>query len=171
MSRVASRLLSSVRRPQSFRNDASLRAVEAMGSTMMRGSLTRRQVVVGICLIVGALHFVTGPGYRGPFPGFVNGYLIDILLPFALYLLLGVSRLRVVRSQLARGLTVLAIGGTVELLQYLGVPLFGATFDVLYLVMYAVGVAGAAVFERTVILRFEVSVEGGVPRDWRQPSS
>ena len=45
-------------------------------------------LVVSINLLVAALHFLTGPGYTGPFPVFVNGYLIDILLPFALYFLL-----------------------------------------------------------------------------------
>ena len=152
-------------------DDTSVRAVEVRDSAMKRGSLTRKQVVVGICLIVGALHFVTGPRYRGPWPTFVDGYLIDILLPFALYLLLGVSGLPVARSQLARGIIVFAIGGVVELLQYLGVPLFGATFDVLDLVMYALGVAGAVVFERTVISRLAVSAGGGVSRDARQPSN
>jgi hypothetical protein len=118
-----------------------------------RGSLTRKQVVVGICLVVAALHFVTGPGYRGPWPAFVDGYLLDVLIPFAMYLLLGVSGLRVARLRLVRGIVVFAIGGAVELLQYLGVPLFGATFDLLDLVMYAVGVVGAAILEMTLLRR------------------
>ena len=46
---------------------------------MKRGAATWKQVVVGICLVVGLLHFVAGPGYDGPWPGFVRGYLIDIL--------------------------------------------------------------------------------------------
>jgi len=138
---------------------------------MKRGSPTRKQVVVGTCVVVAALHFVTGPRYRGPWPTFVNGYVIDILLPFALYLLLGVSGLPVARSQLARGIIVFAIGGVVELLQYFGVPLFGATFDVLDLVMYALGVAGAVVFERAVISRLEAGSGDGVSRDVRQPSN
>lgn len=132
---------------------------------MKHTSLTRKQVVVGICLGVGALHFVTGPGYRGPWPVFVDGYLIDILLPFALYLLLGVSGHPVARSQLARGIVVFAIGGIVELLQNFGVRVFGATFDVLDLVMYAAGVVGGIAFERAVILRLGVGAGGGASRD------
>jgi|WetSurMetagenome_2_1015567.scaffolds.fasta_scaffold869776_1 hypothetical protein len=136
-----------------------------------RRPVTRKQVVVGICLVVAALHFVTGPTYRGPWPAFVNGYLIDILLPFALYLLLGVSGLPVARSQLVRGIIVFAIGGVIELLQYVGVPLFGATFDVLDLVMYAVGVVGAVIFERTVVSRLEAGSPGPASRDAGQPSN
>jgi len=48
--------------------------------------MTRKLLVTLIALIVGALHFVTGEQYQGPFPVFVNGYLIDILLPMALFL-------------------------------------------------------------------------------------
>jgi hypothetical protein len=53
--------------------------------------MNRKVVVVLIALAVGLLHFLTGPGYRGPLPWFVNGYLIDILLPFAMFLVLGVA--------------------------------------------------------------------------------
>lgn len=110
--------------------------------------------MVGICLGVGLLHFVAGPGYSGPWPGFVRGYLIDIVLPFALYLLLGVSWPVLADSRLARSLMVLAVGGAVEGLQYLGVPLFGRTFDPLDLVMYGLGVAGGVIVELVVAPRF-----------------
>jgi hypothetical protein len=49
----------------------------------------KKRVITAIALTVGALHFVTGEQYQGPFPAFVNGYLIDILLPMALFLLMG----------------------------------------------------------------------------------
>ncbi len=42
-----------------------------------------KTLVVAVALAVGLLHFVTGPNYHGPFRVFVNGYLIDILLPLA----------------------------------------------------------------------------------------
>jgi hypothetical protein len=50
--------------------------------------MTKRLVITGFALIVAMLHFIKGENYQGPFPIFVNGYLIDILLPMALYLLL-----------------------------------------------------------------------------------
>ena len=50
-----------------------------------------KRIVVAICVVVGGLHFVNGPGYAGPFKPFVNGYMIDILLRFAMFRLLGIS--------------------------------------------------------------------------------
>lgn len=121
---------------------------------MTRGAVTWKHIVVAICLLVGLLHFVAGPGYSGPWPRFVRGYLIDIVLPFALYLLLGVSWRVLAESRLARVLVVLAVGGTVEGLQYFGWPVFGATFDPLDLVMYALGVSGGVIVERVAAPRF-----------------
>lgn len=110
-------------------------------------------IVVAICLGVGGLHFVTGPAYNGPFPAFVNGYLIDILLPFAMTLLLGIQESRMLRRRAARFLLVFGVGFVTETLQYFGVPVFGRTFDPLDYLMFAFGIAGAFVFERVVLSR------------------
>ena len=114
--------------------------------------LPRKPVVVAVCLAVGALHLLTGPDYRGPLRAFVTGYLIDLVLPFSLVLLLGVGLDRSPRLRLpaVRAAVVFLIGATVELLQYLGVPVFGRTFDPLDLLMYAAGAIAALVFERLV---------------------
>lgn len=114
--------------------------------------LPRKPVVVAVCLAVGALHLLTGPDYRGPLRAFVTGYLIDLVLPFSLVLLLGVGLDRSPRLRLpaVRAAVVFLIGATVELLQYLGVPVFGRTFDPLDLLMYAVGAIAALAFERLV---------------------
>jgi hypothetical protein len=137
---------------------------------MKRSAVTWKHVVVGICLAVGLLHFVAGSTYRGPWPGFVRGYLIDIVLPFALYLLLGVSWRVLAGSRLARALVVLAVGGTVEGLQYLGLPVFGATFDPLDLVMYALGVAAGVILELVVAPRFDASGGSQGSHEAGQPS-
>ncbi|HQR44967.1 MAG TPA: hypothetical protein PLB02_01955 [Thermoanaerobaculia bacterium] len=115
--------------------------------------LPRKPTVVVICLAVAGLHLLTGPGYHGPFRAFVTGYLIDLVLPFALVLLLGVGaeRLPALAPPLVRGLLVFLIGAAVELLQYLGVPLFGRTADPLDLVMYASGATLGLLFERLVL--------------------
>ena len=115
--------------------------------------VNRRVVVVFIALIVGLLHFVTGPGYRGPFPAFVNGYLIDILLPFAMYLVLGIADQSILHSSIVRGTLVFAVGAITETLQYFGVPIFGQTFDSLDYLMFGVGIGLAVVFERIVLSR------------------
>lgn len=113
-------------------------------------NLPRRPVVVGICLAVGALHLVTGPHYRGPLRAFVTGYLIDLVLPFSLVLLLGVGLdgSPTLRRPALRATAVFLFGAAVEFLQYLGVPVFGRTFDPLDLLMYAAGALAALAFER-----------------------
>jgi hypothetical protein len=113
---------------------------------------------VCIAVAVGLLHFLTGPGYRGPFPVFVNGYMIDILLPFAMYLVLGIANQSILRSGVARGGFVFAVGAVTETLQYFGVPIFGRTFDLLDYLMYGIGIGLAALFEGVVLSRIPASV-------------
>jgi hypothetical protein len=103
--------------------------------------MRKRWAITALALTVGALHFVTGVQYRGPFPAFVNGYLIDILLPMVLYLLLGLFQLRFVRAPLFRAAAVFGFGCLVEASQYFDRPFFGSTFDPLDLLAYAAGVA------------------------------
>ena len=117
---------------------------------MIQSPINRKVVVVLIAVVVGLLHFVTGPGYRGPVPVFVNGYMIDILLPFAMVLVLGIANQSVLRSGVARGGFVFAIGVVTETLQYFGVPIFGRTFDPLDYLMFGVGIGLALAFERAV---------------------
>jgi hypothetical protein len=102
--------------------------------------------------VVAALHLVTGPQYRGPFRAFVTGYLIDLALPFAMVLLLGegFATVRGLRSAFARAGLIVLVGVVVEGAQYVGVPLFGRTFDPLDVLAYAVGALAAVAFERTV---------------------
>ena len=118
---------------------------------MSRYPLSRKPPVVAIAVGVGLLHFLTGPEYSGPFPAFVNGYMIDIVLPFALYLVLGVTNYPALRSKIARCALVFGIGAATETLQYLGVPIFGRTFDPLDYLMFCLGTCAAAIFEWGVL--------------------
>jgi len=121
--------------------------------------INRKIIVVFIAVVVGLLHFITGPKYNGPFPVFVNGYMIDILLPFAMYLVLGVAKQSILRSGIARGVFVFSIGAITETLQYFSVPIFGRTFDLLDYLMFGLGIGLAVVFERYVLSR----IPGGLP--------
>jgi hypothetical protein len=100
----------------------------------------RTALIVSINLLVAGLHFVTGPGYRGPFPLFVNGYLIDILLPFSLYFLLCLFESALLKAWYVKALLVFGVGFIVESAQYLGYELLGSTFDPLDYAAYALGV-------------------------------
>lgn len=102
--------------------------------------MAKKLTITGIALTVGALHFITGENYRGPFPVFVNGYLIDILLPMALYLLLSLFESKLIRAPLFRACTVFGFGCFVEASQYFGYPIFGSTFDPFDILAYASGV-------------------------------
>jgi hypothetical protein len=119
---------------------------------MRSGALPRRPLVVAICLLVAALHLVTGPQYRGPFRTFITGYLIDLALPFAMVLLLGegLATVRALRPAFVRAGLVVLVGVIVEGAQSLGVPLFGRTVDPLDVLAYAVGALAAVGFERLV---------------------
>jgi hypothetical protein len=125
---------------------------------MSQSLVNRKVIVVFVAVVVGLLHFLTGPRYRGPFPAFVNGYMIDILLPFAMYLVLGVTKQTILRSGIARGVFVFATGAVTETLQYFGVPIFGRTFDLLDYLMFGVGIGLAVVFERIVLSRIPVGI-------------
>jgi hypothetical protein len=116
---------------------------------------TRRQVVVVIALSVGLLHFATGPHYGGPLRRFVNGYLIDILLPLAAYLLLSLPTRPIELSRIARAAIVLGVGVAVEVLQFLGIAIFGRTYDPVDFAMYGLGVLGGMVLEWGVLSRLD----------------
>ena len=101
--------------------------------------MNKRSVITIIAIGVAALHFVTGEKYGGPIPVFVNGYLIDILLPMTLVLLMGLFQNKFIRSPLFRASAVFTIGCLVEASQYLGYPIFGSTFDPFDILAYACG--------------------------------
>ena len=114
---------------------------------------TRKGITVVISLMVAALHFVTGEDYQGPFPLFVNGYLIDILLPMTLILLMGLVENRVIRSALFRAGAVFGFGCFVEASQYFGYSFLGSTFDPLDILAYAGGVALGALLDLIIFPR------------------
>jgi hypothetical protein len=80
----------------------------------------------------------------------VNGYLMDVLVPFAFYFLLTLPESPWLKPWLVKGLLVFGAASCVEIAQYGGVPIFGQTFDLLDFVTYGLGVA-LAVFLDTVL--------------------
>lgn len=109
----------------------------------------RKIIVVSFCVIVGLLHFIVGPGYDGLCKTFVSGYLIDILLPCAMYLLLTVSNIKISRVLMA--VFVLLFGFSVETLQYFNVHIFGETFDPIDFIMYTLGVGVGVLIDLKIL--------------------
>jgi hypothetical protein len=115
--------------------------------------MPKKAIIVAIALFVAALHFVVGPTYEGPARTFVNGYLIDLLLPFAMFLLTGLVEHPLVRPAWIRGIVVFGVGAAAETFQAVGVGALGSTFDSLDYLMYAIGVVGGVIFEKAVLSR------------------
>jgi len=84
--------------------------------------------------------------------------MIDILLPFVMYLVPGVAKQTILRSGIARGVFVFAIGAVTETLQYFGVPIFGRTFDLMDYLMFGVGIGLAVIFERIVLSGIPIEI-------------
>ncbi len=120
--------------------------------TAQKGTAKRILIVV-MMLLIGGLHFVTGDEYCGPFPLFVNGYLIDILLPFGMVLLLSLFEVGILHHWAVRCGLVFAFGVFVEMMQLAGKPFLGSTFDPLDILMYALGVGLAVVLDQIVFPR------------------
>jgi hypothetical protein len=128
--------------PINFRNERLL----AEGFESMRADLPPARWIARLESIPGVirqhladLHLVVGRHYRGPCPAFVNGYLIAILLPMQLYLLLGLVQNKRIRAPVFRARTVFGFGCFMEGAQFIGRPLFGATFAPYDFVAYAGG--------------------------------
>lgn len=115
--------------------------------------MRKKLVIVSIVVPVGLLHFVTGSHYKGPFPEFVNSYLLDILIPFAFYFLLCIPALPILTSWIVKSLLVFAAAASVEIAQHLGLPVLGRTYDPLDFVMYGSGTLAAAFLDTVVFPR------------------
>jgi len=102
--------------------------------------MNKRMVITAIAIATGALHFVKGENYQGSFAIFMNGYLIDILLPMTLVLLMGLIQNNILRSPPFRASAVFLTGCLVEFSQYAGYPIFGSTYDPIDILAYAGGV-------------------------------
>jgi len=115
--------------------------------------MKKKVTITLIALSVGALHFVTGESYQGPFPVFVNGYMIDVFLPMTLFLLMSLIENRIIRSALFRACAVFGFGCLVEASQYFGHPIFGSTYDPLDILAYAGGVSLGILLDLAVFPR------------------
>ncbi len=117
-------------------------------------------LIVAISLFVALMHFLTGPGYRGIFRDFIRGYLVDILLPFNLYLLLQISlrkHFTVFKSRIIAATGTFLFGVFTEIMQWNHFHFLGETYDPLDILMYGIGVVSGIVVDLTIIDRLEKS--------------
>jgi len=110
----------------------------------------KKAFVIILSLSVAALHFIIGPNYRGPFKSFLSGYLIDILLPFALYFLFTLN-LNQRKQKIFVCISIFALATAIEYLQYRGIGILGSVFDPYDFLAYLLGVISAIVFDLTVL--------------------
>lgn len=110
----------------------------------------KKVIIVCMMLAIAALHFITGKNYGGPYPGFVNGYLIDLVLPFGIYFLLCLFDSKILRPWAVKSIAVLGIAFAAEIAQYFGLPLFGRTYDPIDFVRYVTGIILAVSFDEMV---------------------
>jgi hypothetical protein len=110
----------------------------------------KRIFVIAIAIPVALLHFVTGKNYTGPFPKFVNSYLLDILIPFVFYFLLSL-KVQNFKLKIITGVSLFGAASLVELLQYFDVPVLGRTFDPMDFLMYGIGILMAVIVEWNII--------------------
>jgi hypothetical protein len=96
---------------------------------------------------IALIHFFTGSSYKGPYSGFVNGYLLDILVPFGFYFLLGLSKFSLLKPWIVKSILMFGAASFTEIAQFFGVPIFGQTFDPVDFVMFGMGVILAAIFD------------------------
>jgi len=134
--------------------------IEHIGEIETKPEAVKRQwrkslVMMSINIPIAMLHFFTGRNYTGPYPEFVNGYLLDILVPFAFYFLLCPQDAVIpfLRPWIVKALPVFAVGCVVEIAQFYGVPIFGQTFDPVDFFMYGIGVLSAAALDVVVFPR------------------
>ena len=120
---------------------------------MATDQTTRKKLVI-ICVVIpiALLHFFTGSNYEGPYREFVNGYLLDIVVPLAFYFLLCIPNTSLLRLWIVRSMLVFGGACLVEIAQLFGAPIFGRTYDPVDFAMYALGVALAALLD-TVVFR------------------
>jgi hypothetical protein len=122
----------------------------------VRRSTTRVAIGVAINLLIAALHLTDIRALLRPeLRPLVSSYFSDIALPFAFYYLLCFvdDQVPLLRPAASKAFVVFLASAGAELLQGVGIPALGRTFDPWDLGMYASGVGLAAALDRLVLSR------------------
>jgi hypothetical protein len=143
--------------------------------------LRRLAVILSIQLLIAAIHiFRLGSHLQGGLYNFYYSYFSDFILPFGFYFLLCASELQmpilrgwepllplpeflsknksrlqmpILRRWEAKLAIAFLIPSIAETCQYFGIPVLGATFDLLDYFMYGIGALSAVVVDTQVFSR------------------
>ncbi len=117
----------------------------------MKNLRNKRAVVISIIMVIALIHLLSpGRALEDPLRQYYQGYFSDIVLPFGFYFLLCISELQfpLLRPWYTKALATFSLAACAEVLQGFGIHAIGTTFDPLDFVMYAAGVATAALLEQ-----------------------
>ena len=116
-------------------------------------------VIVGvtIILIIALIHaFRIGSVLNGKWYILYYSYASDIMIPIGFYFLVSVNEvhIRVLRKWPVKALTLFGLFTFSEIMQAFDIYFFGVTFDVLDIVMFAIGVTIAVLMDQVLFKRF-----------------
>jgi hypothetical protein len=119
----------------------------------------RNRWIIGISILTGIalIHiFRVGQYLKGDLFTYYYSYASDIMIPFGLYFLLCIneSTMRFLRKWYVKALFIFGITTIIEILQLFGVYIVGVTFDILDILMYAIGVMIAVLSDRLILKGF-----------------
>jgi hypothetical protein len=123
------------------------------GDTLTRGRIA---LIVTIQLVIALVHiFRVGTYLRGSLFTLYYSYFSDVVVPFGMYFLLCLNDVyfRFLRDWRVKAMLVFGVASSTEVMQAIGVPLLGQTFDFLDFVMFGGGVLLAALVERVLFDR------------------
>ena len=119
----------------------------------------RNRLIVGIIIIIiiALIHiFRVGSYLKGDLYLMYYSYVSDLIIPFGIYFLLCINELyiKILRKWYIKATIILGFTTLVEILQLLGIYALGITFDPVDILMYALGVGIAVIFDRLLFKRF-----------------
>ena len=117
----------------------------------------RTALIVSILLVIALVHiFRIGTYLRGSLFTLYYSYFSDIVVPFGMYFLLCLNDVyvRFLRDWRVKAMLVFGVASSTEVMQALGVPMLGQTFDPLDFVMFGGGVLLAVLVDTFLFDRF-----------------
>ena len=118
----------------------------------------RNRIIVGLSIItvIALIHiFRVGSYLNGDLYIFYYSYVSDLIIPFGVYFLLCINELhiKILRKWYVKAAIIIGFTTLVEILQLLGIYALGITFDPIDIIVYALGVGIAVIFDRLIFKR------------------